>query len=189
MPTDWIVTSLADTAMVPPSALFLFIVVIIFTRWGGLRSFSKLSAFDFAMTVAIGSLISSALVTKDPPLMQAMVGLASIYILQTVTAGLRRRFNLSRLIDNEPIILVHDGEVLEDNLRTAMLTLDDLRSKLRGAGVLQLAHVRAAVLETTGEITVLFTENDEARIDPWLLQGIRGVDSAAPAMVSKRGSP
>src|SRR5690554_1818913 len=129
MPTDWIVSPLADTAMVPFSALVLFIAVIILTRWGGLRSFSKLSAFDFALTVAIGSLISSALVTKDPPLMQALVGLASIFVLQTLTVGLRRRFNLSRLIDNEPILLVHDGEVLEDNLRSAMLTPDDLRSK------------------------------------------------------------
>ncbi|WP_230467127.1 DUF421 domain-containing protein [Lujinxingia vulgaris] len=185
MQVDWIVAPLSDIAMVPISATALFIAVIIFTRWGGLRSFSKLSAFDFALTVAIGSLISSSLVTKDPPVMQALVGMASIFVLQTLTAGLRRRFNLSPLIDNEPIILVHNGEVLHENMRTSLLTLDDLRSKLRSAGVLDLAQVKAVVLETTGDVSVIASSQPDATLDPWLLEGVRGADQPAPQRIAK----
>lgn len=188
MQVDWIVAPLSDIAMVPLSALVLFIAVIVFTRWGGLRSFSKLSAFDFALTVAIGSLISSALVTRDPPLVQALVGLASIFVLQTLTAGLRRRFQLSHLIDNEPLLLIYNGEVLHENLRTSLLTLDDLRSKIRSAGVLELKHVRAVVLETTGSVSVIASTDGDAPLDPWLLKGVRGVDHPAPQTIATAAS-
>ena len=58
------------------SALGIYIGVIIATRLGGLRSFSKMSGFDFAMTVAVGSLIASTIVAPEPPLTQGLVAVA-----------------------------------------------------------------------------------------------------------------
>jgi uncharacterized membrane protein YcaP (DUF421 family) len=60
-----------------------------------------------------------------------------------------------RMMENEPVLLMRDGVVQEGNMRKTRVTCDDLFAKLRAANVLQLSEVRAVVLETTGDISVL----------------------------------
>ncbi|MEO0333444.1 MAG: DUF421 domain-containing protein, partial [Bacteroidota bacterium] len=59
---EWIFSS-ADT-LFPTfiSATLIYLLVILYTRLFGLRSFSKMSSFDFAMTIAVGTLLASAIV-------------------------------------------------------------------------------------------------------------------------------
>ncbi len=133
-----------------------FVAVICYTRLSGLRSFSKISAFDFAMTVAVGSVFASAILAGKPKLSVALVALACLFAGQTLIAWLRRRFSaVSRLLDNRPVLLMRRGKILKDNLRAVNLTHHDLLAKLRQANVAQLAHVHAVVFETTGDVSVL----------------------------------
>lgn len=169
--SEWLGTGATAILAVLVTAVAVYAAVILATRLGGLRSFSKMSSFDFAMTVAIGSLIASTVVAKDPPLLQGLAALAAIYALQIGVAALRRRFGwFSRAVDNQPLLLVRDGVVLHDNMRRARVTADDLRGKLREANVLRWADVRAVVMETTGDISVLHGQQTP---DDDLLEGVR----------------
>jgi uncharacterized membrane protein YcaP (DUF421 family) len=151
------------------AAFAIYLAVILATRLSGLRSFSKMSAFDFAMTVAIGSLIASA-ASGQAPLATVVVGVAVLYLGQFVVAMLRTHGGLHGLLDNSPLLLMDGSEILHDNLTMARLTLDDLHGKLREANVLHYGQVRAVVLETTGDISVL---HGGGRFDPALLRGVR----------------
>lgn len=176
---QWLLAPLSNLAMVVISAAAIYIAVIFLTRLAGLRSFSKMSSFDFAMTVAIGSMIATTLATKDPPMLQGVVGLAAIYALQKLVSLLRRFGWVSKLVDNQPVLLMKDGEVYMDNLRRTDVTLDDLRSKLRESNVLERSQVRAVVFEATGDISVLHSSKEDVELETWLLDDV--VDAPEPA--------
>lgn len=175
MDLSWINTSWSAVLMVILSTLGIYITLIIYTRIAGLRSFSKMSSFDFAITVAFGSIIASTILVKDPPLLQAMVGLGALYAIQMTVSNLRvNSTKMGKLVDNEPILLMRGTEILHDNLKKAKVTYDDLRSKLREANVTQMHQVHAVVMEATGDISVLHHQDPDHQIDDVLLKGVRG---------------
>lgn len=151
------------------AAITIYLAVIVATRIAGLRSFSKMSAFDFAMTVAIGSLIAAA-AAGQAPLVTVLVGVGMLYGGQYVVALLRSHRSLHGVLDNSPLLLMDGDRVLCDNLAQARVTLDDLHGKLREANVLNYGQVRAVVLETTGDVSVM---HGEGTLDPELLRGVR----------------
>jgi uncharacterized membrane protein YcaP (DUF421 family) len=157
------------------NALGIYVAVIVFTRMAGLRSFAKMSSFDFAMTVAVGSVIASTISSSFVSLAQGAVALAALYVLQVVVAQLRVRGGFGA-VDNSPLLLMWDGEVIRDHLVKGQITEDDLRAKLREANVLHAGQVRAVVLETTGDVSVLHGEPDGPPLDPELLQGVVGIE-------------
>ncbi|AWV91441.1 DUF421 domain-containing protein [Bradymonas sediminis] len=170
---DWFLTSFSDLLMVVISAIIMFAGIILLTRIAGLRSFSKMSSFDFAMTIAVGSIIASTLTTKEPVILQGAVALSIIFVLQKVTNILRQYRWFQQVVDNEPVLLMKGGELLLDNMERSRVTLDDLRSKLREANVLELSQVRAVVFETTGDISVLHSADASVELELWLLEGVR----------------
>ncbi|NDV93136.1 DUF421 domain-containing protein [Alteromonas sp. 345S023] len=131
--------------------------VVLLVRINGLRSFSKMTNFDFVMTVAVGSLLASASQTNNwSSFLQAVVAMAALFLVQSVTAWLRRRSEkIEAIMQNTPVILMRNGEVIESALAETRVARSDLLAKLREANVLDMQQVRAVVLETTGDISVL----------------------------------
>lgn len=154
------------------SSIGIYIAVIIFTRICGKRSFSKMSSFDFAMTIAVGSIIGTTILSSSVSLLEGVAGLASIFILQQTVAILRRFEIIKKAIDNSPLILMDGPTILEDNLRKARISVEDLRSTLRKKNVISLTQVRAVVFETTGDISVLYSDI-EITIDSWLMKDVK----------------
>ncbi len=154
------------------SALGIYISVIIMTRICGKRSFSKISSFDFAMTVAVGSIIATTVLSSSVSMLQGIAGLVAVYLLQIGAAFARRNKTVRNLMDNSPLLLMDGNRVIEDNLRKARVTRGDLRSKLREANVTRLSQVKAVVFETTGDISVLHEDGDET-LDLWLMKDVR----------------
>ncbi len=155
------------------SAVSIYFIVILFTRIAGKRSFSKMSSFDFAMTIAIGSIIGSTLLLASVNLLTGIVGLASVYLLQQLVAFLRRFPSFGNLVENKPYLLMQGTQVLEDNLKKARVTKGDLRAKLREANVTRLSQVKVVVFETTGDISVLHNQEEETQVEEWLLEDVK----------------
>ncbi len=174
--SEWIVTSWANIGYVAATSAAMYVGLIVLTRLGGLRSFSKMSSFDFAVTVAIGSVLASSVVTKEPALLQALAALTTLYILQIGLAAARERWGpVATAVDNQPLLLMAGPTILQDNLRLAKVTQADLRAKLREANVMSYEQVHAVVFEATGDISVLHAEPG-AELDPSLLEGVQGVE-------------
>ena len=153
-------------------AVGLYIGIILFTKWSGKRSFSKMSSFDFAMTVAIGSLFATVILSSSVNLTKGLIGLAMLYLLQMSVALLRRFKIVQSLVDNRPLLLMDGETILHENLRKARLTESDLRAKLREAKVIELTEIRAVVFETTGDISVLHTADHSKRLNDYLLEDV-----------------
>ena len=155
------------------SAVGIYFTVILYTRIAGKRSFSKMSSFDFAMTIAIGSIIGSTLLLTSVNLSTGIAGLTSVYLLQQTVAYLRRFPSFGKIVENKPFLLMKGSEILEDNLKRARVTKGDLRAKLREANVLSASQVKAVVFETTGDISVLHSEEENREVEAWLLEDVK----------------
>lgn len=156
-------------ALVVVSSTAMLIGVIVYVRMAGLRSFSKMSSFDFAVTVAYGSLLAGT-ATSGSSLLDGLVAAAVLLGCQFLIALGRSRSRLGALVDNEPVLLMLDGRFVEENLLKSRVTKDDVRAKLREANVLDRDEVRAVVLETTGDVSVLHGTRD---LDADLLSDVR----------------
>jgi uncharacterized membrane protein YcaP (DUF421 family) len=175
MDWTWITTTGAAALMVVVTTVGIYAALLLFTRTAGLRSFSKLSSFDFAITVAMGSVVATVILSEDPPLVQGVVGLASLFAIQSLVAVLRNRFGRVRwAVDNTPLLLMAGSEVIPENLHAAQMTRDDLRAKLREANVIDRDHIRAVVMESTGDVSVLHAPSDGPDLDPDVLRGVDG---------------
>ena len=156
------------------TALAMFWVVVL-VRVNGLRSFSKMTNFDFVMTVAVGSLLAGASQsTSWSAFAQTILAMAALFAVQYVTARMRKASDtFETLMQNKPVVIMRDGKILPEALAETRVAKGDLIAKLREANVLDLSKVRAVILETTGDISVLHGDDCSES----LLQGTRYVDS------------
>lgn len=173
MDLSWIVTTLSSAFMVVISTLGIYFTLILFTRLAGVRTFSKMSSFDFAVTVAIGSLIASTILTKKPPLFQSIVAMGTLFLIQMVIAAFRDTSFIRNAVDNKPILLMRGEEMIESNMKKAKVTREDLLGKLREANVTQFSQIKAVVMETTGDISVLHHAGEDHELDKELLDDVR----------------
>lgn len=173
MDSSWIFTTFHSAFMVVISTFGIYFTLILFTRLAGVRTFSKMSSFDFAVTVAIGSLIASTILTKSPPLFQAIVAMGTLFVIQISIAGLRETSFVRNIVDNKPILLMRGPDMLEHNMRKAKVTRDDILGKLREANVTQYSQIKAVVMETTGDISVLHHEDESHELEEKLLKDVR----------------
>lgn len=159
-------------AVVLSSLALAWIVMVV--RVIGLRAFSKMTAFDFVVTVATGSLLAGlSQASTWIAFGQAALAIACLLCAQWILARLRRSSGTVKdLLQNDPILLMRDGKMLKPALREARVAEADLVAKLREANVLDPSRVRAAVLETTGDISILHGE----RLDETLISNVRRVE-------------
>lgn len=171
---NWITATGTEILMVLLSGIGIFIALLIFTRIAGLRSFSKISSFDYSITVAFGSIMATTLLSKDPSLLMGAAGLAVLYLIQyVVSRGRRLSHIIERIVDNEPLLIMAGEQVISEHLTQARMTEDDLKSKLRMAGITHPEQVFAVVLESTGDVAVMKTCD---QVDFDLFDGVRGAD-------------
>ena len=133
-----------------------YVVLVVSLRVSGKRTLSKMNAFDFVVTVALGSTLASILLSKDVALAEGMTAFAVLICLQFVIAWLSvRSKTVQRMVKSEPTMLLYHGQFLEDALRRERVAKEEVRSAIRSQGIAALDAVEAVVLETDGTFSVV----------------------------------
>lgn len=159
------------------TALIIYAVLILLTRLFGVRSFSTLSPLDLSITFAIGAVLASTVLSKNPPLLRGIVALVALFALQFLGSVLRQQSSqANNLLENRPLLLMAGKEILHDNMQTAYMTKDDLYAKLREANVVSFEQIRAVVMESTGTVSVLQVRPGDPEPDLELLGNVRGIE-------------
>jgi uncharacterized membrane protein YcaP (DUF421 family) len=134
----------------------VYIALVALLRVSGKRTLSKLNAFDLVVTVAIGSTLASAFLQQSVSFAQAALGLALLVAFQFAITWLSVRLHtISRLVKSEPRLLLKDGQFLDQELRTARVTREEILQALRSQGQGRVESIRAVVLETDGTMSVI----------------------------------
>lgn len=145
--------------------------VVTLVRLSGARSLSKMTAFDFVVTLATGSLLASSASSSDGvAFVQAMAAMTVLIGAQVALTLARRSPRVRHLIENDPLLLMRDGAFIDRALKTGRVTRADLLAKLRQAGIADPREAAFVILEATGDIAIL-TARD---VDAALLADVRG---------------
>jgi uncharacterized membrane protein YcaP (DUF421 family) len=136
------------------AGIYLFLITLL--RLAGRRQLAQLSALDLVVVLLLGSAVETAMIHGDTSLLAGLVSAATLLVLNRLLSLLfLRSSRLSHLVNGGPILLVHDGRVLDSHLARAGLTTPDLAAALRARGYEGPAGVVEAVLETDGSISVV----------------------------------
>jgi uncharacterized membrane protein YcaP (DUF421 family) len=133
-----------------------YFTLIVLLRISGKRTLASMNAFDLIVTVALGSTLASALISKDVSLAQGALAFALLIALQFAITWTSVRLRwVRRAATGDPTLLAFRGKLIDGALRRARVTRDELMAALRSAGHGALAEVEAVVLETDGSFSVV----------------------------------
>jgi uncharacterized membrane protein YcaP (DUF421 family) len=137
-------------------AVALFFFVYLLTRVTGRRELSSLQPFDLILLIVLGDAIQQGLTQDDYSVTGAMIVVGAIASLQVATSFLSFKFRWARrVLDGDPIVIVQDGRVIENNLRRERLTVEEIAEEARGQQIAALDDVQWAVFEPSGKISFI----------------------------------
>ena len=152
--------SWSDLARVGIVGMAAYAILVVSLRLTGKRALAQLHAFDLVVTVAVGSVLATILLSSDVSWAEGAIALILLLLLQFVVAFLGSRWRvLHRAIAAEPTLLVAHGTVVDEALARHRLARSDLLAAVRGSGAGDLAEVGALVLEANGTMSVIRREN------------------------------
>ncbi|QJW91531.1 DUF421 domain-containing protein [Spirosoma taeanense] len=160
---DWLFKGWESIWRVLFVGVLAYLGLLIFLRISGKRTLSKMNAFDLVVTVALGSTLSTIIVSRQTGVADGLMAMAVLIALQYGVAWLSVRWTWFRhRVKSEPTLLFHQGEYLRMSMRRERVTEDEVLSAIRSSGGARPETVTAVVLETDGSFTVI-QSNDSAR--------------------------
>lgn len=133
-----------------------YVGLVVMLRITGKRTLAKMNAFDFVVTVALGSILATILLNGDVSLSEGLLAFALLCLLQYVVALVSRRSeSFQRLIKSDPALLFYRGRVLDDVLAKERVTTEEILAAVREEGFSDISDVDAVVLETDGSFSVI----------------------------------
>ena len=136
--------------------ILVYIFLIILMRLSGRRQVGMLTPFDFILLLILSNAVQNSMNGGDNSLGGGLIIATTLILLNWGVSWLSRRSKfLEGLIVGRPIFLIQEGKIQEKVLVAEKITHHELMASLRAAGCANIAHVRHAILETNGSITVI----------------------------------
>lgn len=133
-----------------------FFTLLIMARILGKQQISQLTFFDYVLGITIGSIAATLSVDLSsrawPHWVGLMVWALIVWALQWFTLKYR---SAAKYIVGEPTVVIMNGQIMENAMRSIRYTLSDVLEQLRDKGVFDLKQVGFAVVETNGKVSVL----------------------------------
>ena len=135
--------------------VILYLVLIAVIRLMGKRQIGQMEPSEFVVTMLVANLASIPMQDGGIPLYSGLVPILTVLGVELVLSALSMHsVKFRRLLCGKPVILIENGNILQENLRSTRVTLDELTGHLREKDVLDLTSVQYAILETNGNLSV-----------------------------------
>jgi len=145
-----------DLPVVALYTFFIYILLILAFRFLGRRQLGQLNVIDLVIILIMGSAVETAMVHGNVSLPAGIVSASTLLITNKLISVLARRFKFfRRFINPAPLLIVSKGELVEEHLRRAGLTHEDVLQALRERGYASVSEIKFAVMEEDGEINVV----------------------------------
>ncbi|MBS4030058.1 MAG: DUF421 domain-containing protein [Clostridiales bacterium] len=134
----------------------LYLAVLLAVRIMGKREVGQLSAFDLVVAIMIAELAAMSMENIDMPLHEGLIPIFTLVALEILFSFVSLKSHTLRgIVDGGPSILIANGKILEKEMRKQRYNVSDLLGQLREKDVPNIADVQYAVLETSGELSVI----------------------------------
>lgn len=143
------------TTILRAAGIYFFLLIVF--RIAGKRSVAQITTFDFVLLLILGEATQQALIGNDFSMTTAWLLIATLVGLDIAISFLKQRSpRLERWIDGAPVIIVADGKMLTDRMRSSRIDKADILVAARHLrGLERLDQIKFAVLECNGGITII----------------------------------
>lgn len=136
--------------------LILYILVLITMRLMGKREIGQLQPFELAIAIMIADLASVPMANIGIPIFSGIIPILALLAIHLIISNINlKSLKIRKIICGKPTILIYRGRIDEKALKKEKFTINELQERLRGDGVFSLGDVEYAILETSGQISVI----------------------------------
>ena len=115
-----------------------------------------MNAFDFIVTVALGSVLANILVNHETLLWEGLLAFCLLVLLQYISTWLSVRSSAVRsLLKSEPSLIYYDDHYDEEKMKKERITEREIFQAIRKDGYISLDEIAAVILESDGTLTVM----------------------------------
>jgi uncharacterized membrane protein YcaP (DUF421 family) len=163
-------------------SLGALVTLFVFTRILGKKQISQLTFFEYVLGITLGEL--AGFISTDIE-KHYFLGLIAMGVWFIVPFGLEmltlKSKTLRQLFEGKGRVMIKEGKILEENLKKERLTADELMEQLRAKNVFRTADVEFAVMETSGDLSVLLKKSKQPLTPSDM--GIKTVNEVEPETV------
>ncbi len=157
------------------SCLIAYVIIIICLRISGKRTLSKWNAFDFIVTIALGSILASVVLSSKTLIFEGIFAAGFLIIFQYIITFLASRFDyIDKLVKAEPTLLFFRGDYEKVEMKKQRVAKSEILSAIRASSIGSLSKVEAVVLETDGTFSVIEKSNTGEKDSA--LEDVKGFD-------------
>lgn len=137
-------------------AIVLYLIVLIVMRAMGKREIGQLQPFELAISIMIADLASIPMTETGIPITNGIIPILGLLVMHLIISIVNlKSIKLREIICGKPRILIYRGKIDEKALKKERFTINELEERLRGNNVVNLGDVEYAILETSGQVTVI----------------------------------
>ncbi len=137
-------------------SIFLYIIVLIVMRLMGKREIGQLQPFELAISIMIADLAAIPMSDTGIPITNGIIPILGLLVMHLLISIINIKSVKAReLLCGRPTILVYRGKINEEALKKERFTINELEERLRGNNVFNLGDVEYAILETSGQVSVI----------------------------------
>ena len=137
-------------------AVVAYVFIIALLRVTGRRELSSMGPTDLVLLVVMGDLIQNGVTQSDMSVTGIAIAVTTFALLSVASSYLvYKSKRAQKIIEGTPLIVVQDGKLVEANLRSERMTLDDVMEEARAQQIENLAEIKWAVLESNGSLSFI----------------------------------
>lgn len=164
-----------------------YISLIMLVRISGKRTLSKMNAFDFTVSVAIGSTLSAVIMNKQISLSEGLSAFAVLIGMQYLLAKVASRSKwFENILQSDPELLYYEGNYMSKTMKKNRIDRNDIYQSARSQGISSMSEVGVVILETNGKLSVI-KSSEESSWDT--LQDVDTENSSRPSFRKKKELP
>lgn len=137
-------------------AIILYILVLVVMRLMGKREIGQLQPFELAISIMIADLASIPMTDSGIPITNGIIPILGLLLMHLLISIVNiKSIKAREIICGKPTILIYRGKINEKALKKERFTINELQERLRGNNIVNLGDVEYAILETSGQVTVI----------------------------------
>lgn len=134
----------------------LYIAIIFSLRIMGKRQIGELQPSEFVITILISNIATLPIEDTDIPLLAGLLPILTLVIFEVFSSAISLKSQTARrMISGNPRMVIRDGVIDQQELKNLRFSIDDLMEQLRLAGIFDLREVLFAIVETTGNLSIM----------------------------------
>lgn len=136
--------------------LIYLVCLIVLIRMFGKKSLSQMNAFDFVVTVALGSIFATLVLDASISIASGITAMLALIFYQFIISWLSvRSKKFTKILKASPTLLYYEGHYFVDTLKKERVAMDELKQAVRSSGFSEIEEIVAIVLETDGTLSVI----------------------------------